>query len=291
MLTWVLVLQVVRRISQAPHHRKALLPFRPCSSPAAEQALQPDADNTAAVTRELRSFGVPLRTIDKILTRYPSCSNWSVNEKLRPAVQAWQAAMGPEQLSDRLHSLPMMLLWTPGEVKGLLAWLSCLGIDDSEQVLKAYPDLAHNHLTTLQQGVAMFQTYGVKDIGQLVRRNRYILRYSDETIKQTCEALTEVLQVPAGSPKFDKTLSKCSREEIGMFNMKPSAFVSRVNSFCQKFACNQGACKRALLAGIHKVPAEQIEGRAAALKDMLEITDAQLQLLLCRKPDSIDNQV
>ena len=98
-----------------------------------------------------------------------------MEEKLRPAIQAWQDELGREAFPAKWAYWPFLLRHTPEAIKQLRQWLASLGVIDVDKALHSDSRLLGRRLSSLQANLADLQARNVPHILHIVRTTQSYL--------------------------------------------------------------------------------------------------------------------
>ena len=239
------------------------------------------AAKTAAVRAELRQAGLADQAIDKLFKHYPPYSRWNVEEKLRPAIQAWQAELGAKDFPAKCAYWPLLLLHTPEAVRQLREWLASLGVIDTDKALHSSPKLLACRLASFQANLADLQARSVPHLSHIIKKNPHILLYAPESVQSAGAAAIEALDMDVSSTKTADFLSAAGRY---LFSSSAPVQLKRYSTFCKKYQLTESAAKEAFTQGIFTMTENTVQQNADALKHKLCLNDAEIIRIVSGSP-------
>ena len=264
--------------------------LKQCSQPSRPStllaAMAKPAANTDAARAEFAKAGIPDEVISKVLKSYKHYIRWDPDTKLRPALQLWLKQLGSQQLSERLGKYPPLLLHTPEKCKDVCLWMASVGID-AERVQQKAPramarqlDAVQSTVQAIQQGLLLTDEH----LSAFFKRHVHSLKYSADHVAHTLQVVAELLAVPVASEEMRKVILVCSE---GLFVQDPAVLRRRISFFCKEFKGGQHAAKAALRHHVYQVSEGTMKARAAELKAMLGLTEAELDTCLNASPGTL----
>ena len=165
-------------------------------------------------------------------------------------------------------------------MRDLRLWLLSLGLD-ADRVLRRTPLLATRHLQTLQSKVDAFHAYNLRGLVPFVLRHPQALASSPDNVFQMYSTLAEILDVDPASTDVADLLNSGTSQRM-FVSITAAEMKDRMSFLRQSFAANHATVRQALKFCVFLVKPGTMEERAQFLKQMLDLSNAELNTLLKR---------
>jgi len=183
----------------------------------------------------LRSVGI--KDIRKVLRRFPSVLNLTVENVRRKVEYLQSIGIGTEYLAELIESFPNLIGLSIENMQEKVKYLQSIGVKNIGKVVKKFPYTLAYSVDRMQKIVDYLENIGVRDVGKLLERYPRILGYSIEKMQERLEYLQSIGIENVGEviEKFPQVVGYSIDKMQKIFRCLERMGIKNVGKFVEKF--------------------------------------------------------